>query len=208
MEVHLKPLFEEGEEKAARPIRMHPQPPVLTPDDATEAGRLCKKQIQVYVKRKRAFTATGVFARVSRAFIKAGKPWLRRALPEAEIYRLVDQQAKTARWEVRTVDMGDGRVPTLYYPTERIFRGWLGKHLPGDFEMLGRCRANHKGGRPPKRVALARFAMKCRRRKPPMKWTEIRGEWNYDHPGDDVSKEMVRGAARRWSDRLKRRRTK
>ena len=208
MESYLKPLFEDGEEKAALPIRMHPQPPVLTPDHAAEAERLCKKEIQVWIKKRRAFTAMNLLWTVSRTFLKAGKPWLRRALPEAEIYRLVDQQAKAARWEVRMVDMGDGRFPTLYYPTDRIFRGWLGKHLPGDFEMLGRCRANHKGGRPPKRVALARFALIRRRGKHPMKWADIAIEWQVKYPNDHVTVQMVRSAVRRWRDRLKRRRTK
>ena len=202
------PLFEEGEDRAGHPITMHPEPQVLTPDHAAEAKRLCEWEIHIRMNKRSAFTARNILGAVSRRFLKLGKPWLRRALPDVEIHRLVDQQAKVAGWEVRVIDMGDWRAPTLYYPSERALRAWLRKHLPSDPGATTRRRTKGKPGRPHERLALVKFALVRLRRKPRTTWAAIALEWEVKHPNDHVAADTVRSAVRRWQSRSKGRKPK
>jgi hypothetical protein len=54
-------------------------------------------------------------------------------------------------------------------------------------------------GRPTKTLALARFANRCRKRKPQMTWNDIWVEWKSKHPKDEwvKNRETVRHAWRR-----------
>jgi hypothetical protein len=82
---NVKPLFPKGEDTIARPIRMVPAPAVLTPEDVAEAKRLCEREIEVCIKRRHVFRTFEIVYSVRRRFLRAGKPWLQRAMPDDDI---------------------------------------------------------------------------------------------------------------------------
>jgi hypothetical protein len=63
-----------------------------------------------------------------------------------------------------------------------------------------------KPGRPPKRDALARFAITRRKPNPPMIWKDITVDWEAVHPNDPVTIDTVRSAVRNFENRKKSRR--
>ena len=209
MECRMKPLFKTGEDVEARPIRIYPQPPVLTPDHAAEAERLCEEVLQGWIRNRRPFSALGLFYAGSRRFLEVGKPWLLRALSHEWPHRLARQQAEIAGWEAWWVERRDGRTTGVYFPDEHSCRAWLRKQQPSAFQTAARRRAPGKPGRTPKRKELARFAMVRIRRKPRVSWADIAVEYQVKHPeAGPITAEMVRSAVRRWRGRLGQRKTK
>lgn len=67
--------------------------------------------------------------------------------------------------------------------------------VPTSEDEIRRARKG-KPGRRPKREALARFAVARRNRKPPMIWADIAVEWEFNHPDDRVTGEIVRNAVK------------
>ena len=168
-----------------------------------------EQEVRLLVESGRSFTAYEVSWEVNGRLIQAGRAWLQHTLTGAAVHILVSLYSGVAGYRSDLVDLGGGRVPRLYYPDETEREQWLAAHLPSSLQARGRRRRiKGKPGRPAKRLALGRFARARRRRKPPMKWGDIRIEWLALHSDNTVTVNVVRSAARRLQARVTRRRPK
>lgn len=172
MDIHMKPLFPEGDETEADGL------------DLAEATRLCEQEIQSYIAAKRPYTTGDI--------VKALYCKCREArncpLPFEGTSRLARLHAERAGWRVRTLDLRDS-TSVLHYPTEHAYRAWLRENMPHAMEIAVRRPTQGKPGRKDTTDDIAAFADV--RKQSGMTWKAICSSWKREYPNDPRTKTLT-----------------